>query len=292
MRFRVRTLTILVAVSMAWLGTSACNSVARSKINTTGQESASERQSAVLINMPMNSNQRCTGIATVAEALLHVEPSPGEGCDMPEAVGQAIFERVMTGSPLRYRPTVLIDGKPLAIESQAAQDRISSVVADLFKKRYAELITTEAGKHRLREGNQFLRTTSELDEILDQAQDKTDVFAGRGMRYFDDGRETETNHAFLIRASSPGAKVVYDSNDPGRPIPCQLKENWGRFRNRMDLPLSRNGPNHDTVVPADWQVPRFAARISNRLGASLSSLNSAAHLRFRDPRRAVIDVAA
>jgi hypothetical protein len=61
--------------------------------------------------MPLNSELRCSGIALVAEALLHVDPSDEEGCDAAEDVGLAMWERALHGRPLSYRANLCLDGK-------------------------------------------------------------------------------------------------------------------------------------------------------------------------------------
>jgi hypothetical protein len=185
---------------------------------------------ALLANMPMNQDLRCTGICMVAEALLHVQPSNASTNDTVERIGQAIFQRAVSGTPFEYRPEVLIDGKQQKIWSKTAQDHISRHVTELYKKRYQQLASSLVGRETLRKAYQFVLSESDLDRILQQYKDQIELFAGMGTREFSNGERRETNHVFLVAHHPDGQKVVYDPNDPGRAIPCKVLDSGDGLR--------------------------------------------------------------
>src|SRR5947208_2281968 len=56
-----------------------------------------DRRQAILENMPMNADGRCTGIGLVAEALLHTTPTGDKGCDTADEIANVIFDRIVNG---------------------------------------------------------------------------------------------------------------------------------------------------------------------------------------------------
>ena len=69
-----------------------------------------------------------------------------------------------------------------------------------------------------------VKSSAELDAVLDADPDKIDAFFCVGMRRFPDGTFKDTNHAILIAKNQAGEKVIYDPNDPGEEIPCRLQD--------------------------------------------------------------------
>ena len=180
-------------------------------------------RAAVLSNIPRNSDKRCVGITVVAEALLNEVRSEGTARGEVEIVAQRMYDNLTTGRHLRYPPTVMIDGMRVPITSEEAIDRLSTLVAKKYKRDYSRLLETEEGRQKLlAAGNSFVTTSCALDRILEADPDTMDAFFGSGSRLFPDGSVQDTHHAFLIGKTSNGDTVVYDANDPGLPITCQL----------------------------------------------------------------------
>jgi hypothetical protein len=181
--------------------------------------------SEILRNMPVNSDSRCVGISLVAGALLEGQMLADDAADEPATLGQQIYDGALKKSAVRYHPRLLLDDGAAPIQSREALEKLSATVADLYKQRHLELIATEKGRQRLRAAmGKVVKSSVELDAVLDADPDKIDTFFCIGMRRFPDGTFTDTNHAILIAKNSMGEKVVYDPNDPGTAIPCRLQD--------------------------------------------------------------------
>jgi hypothetical protein len=179
----------------------------------------------ILRNMPVNSDSRCVGISLVAGALLEGEMVTDDTADDPAKLARQIYDAARKKNPVRYHPSVLLDDGPVSIQSHAALEKLSTMVADLYKQRHFELIDTEPGRQRLRAAMaQVVKSSDELDALLQADPDKIDTFFCVGMRRFPDGTFKDTNHAILIAKNASGEMVVYDSNDPGAAIPCKLHD--------------------------------------------------------------------
>ncbi len=179
----------------------------------------------VFRNMPVNSDSRCVGISLVTGGLLEGEMLSGETAADPELLGRQIYAAALKKTPLHFPATVQLDDGPAAIQSREALEKLSTIVADIYKQRHRELIGSDAGLRRLRSAMaRVVKSSDELDAILDRDPDKTDAFFCVGMRRFPDGTFKDTNHAILIAKNADGEKVVYDSNDPGAAIPCKLHD--------------------------------------------------------------------
>ncbi len=179
----------------------------------------------ILRNMPVNSDSRCVGISLVAGALLEGEMLGGEVADDPETLSKQIYDAALNKTPIRFHASVRLDDGPAPIQSHEALERLSTMVADLYKQRHFELIGTEPGRQRLRGAMaKVVKSSEELDAALDADPDKIDTFFCVGMRRFPDGTFKDTNHAILIAKNPSGEMVVYDSNDPGAAIPCRLHD--------------------------------------------------------------------
>ncbi len=179
----------------------------------------------ILRNMPTNSDERCLGISVVAEALLGGKRLDRDGLDAPEDLARRIYDGLTNGRKLRYHGRVSIDGRRVPIDSREALEKLSTLVAKLYKRDYHALSKTEQGRQRLVAGQtSFIRTSAELDRILRDDPDKTDVFLASGKRWFPDGTVKDTYHVILIRKEPGGEKSVYDPNDPGSPIASRAED--------------------------------------------------------------------
>lgn len=177
----------------------------------------------VLNNLPTNSDQRCIGIAMVSEALLDGVRLEEDGPDDVAQIAQQIYLSLTNGQVVRCRRDVMIGATRVPIFSAAAIDKLSTLVADKYKRDYFRLLKTEAGRQKLFAAqSDFVVSSRDLERILAADADELDAFCGVGRRVFPDGTEKETTHAFLIARSPDGKLVVHDPNDPGRPIACQI----------------------------------------------------------------------
>jgi hypothetical protein len=184
---------------------------------------------SLLKNMPVNYGSRCSGVCLAIKLLLDGECSP-EDCDDPTKLGQQIFAKAGSRERLHYRPRLLMDGDEKSIDARESLDRLGTIVTELYRARFTELLQTDAGKERLRKSAySFLNSQAELDRILKDAVQQIEVFCGVGAREFADGTLKDTTHAFFIRRMSDGTRVVYDPNDPGHPIPCRLRSEENRL---------------------------------------------------------------
>jgi len=178
---------------------------------------------AILRNMPINSQQRCVGISIVTEALLDSLPAVGAGRETVEDAARRLYRGLGDQQPTRLPPQLLIFATVIDIDSPAAIAKLSLCVTDLYKQDFARLSKTEAGRQKLLAAeDRFVATDAELERILEGDPDRTEAFFGSGSRIFPDGTVETTHHVFLIGRQADGQKCVYDSNDPGRPIACQL----------------------------------------------------------------------
>jgi hypothetical protein len=179
----------------------------------------------ILRNMPVNSDSRCTGIALVAEALLEGEMVSGLECDQPEELARQIFENARSNGSIRFQSNMCLEQGLAAIQSRVALERVSTEVANLYKRRHLELMASEEGKSRIVKAQLAMVTTlSELDAILEADRDKIHAFMVIGIRQFPDASEKPTYHVVLIAKKANGKKMIYDPNDPGTAIDCQMKE--------------------------------------------------------------------
>jgi len=185
----------------------------------------------ILRNMPMNSDRRCLGIALVAEALLDGKQTEGDGCEDPKELGRQIYQGAEKKAVLQFRPKLCTDQGVAPIMSREAIDKLSTVVADLYKERHLALIATNEGRRKIVAAQSSnVKTVKELDAILDADRDKIHAFLAIGLRQFPDASEKPTYHVVLIAKTPSGKKVVYDPNDPGAAITARFNEtNEGLF---------------------------------------------------------------
>jgi len=211
---------VCIAVMLAMVV--GCNTVTDSEVGARAKTEPSPRV-AILRNMPTNSNKRCLGITIVVEALLDGTCVDGEDPGELGEIAQRIYDNLAVGRPLTYCRQVAIDGVTVAITSETAIDRLSTLVADKYKRDYNRLMETNEGRQVLLNAQRtIVPSIDALGHILDADVDQTDAFCGSGIRLFPDETIDDTYHVFLIARQADGKLVVYDANDPGRPIDCRL----------------------------------------------------------------------
>src|SRR5204863_1694943 len=133
--------------------------------------------SEILRNMPVNSDSRCVGISLVAAALLEGQIENGDDCDLPAELGRKIYDGALNKTAPRYYLKLCLDEGARPIQSREALEKLSTVVADLYKQRHLELIASEQGIQRLRAAMaKVVMSSEELDAILGADSDKIDVF--------------------------------------------------------------------------------------------------------------------
>ncbi len=180
--------------------------------------------SQFLTNMPQNSNKRCVGIAGVAEALVEGQVVANLKTT-PAALAREIYQNFTTDKTVNYPSHLNFGSKQLPIDDNTVLEALSTRVANLYKADYQRLSRTQAGINRLIAAqNNVVRTTSELAQLLNADPDKTGFFCCFGKRLFPDAIVSDTSHAVLIQAMPHDVFLVYDPNDPGTAIECQLKE--------------------------------------------------------------------
>lgn len=186
------------------------------------EETPDRTRDAILENLPTNSDKRCVGIATVAEALLDGEASVEASNLTAEQLAQQIYDQIATGKTVAYTPTILIDKEVHPVTSQAVLSLVSTLVADLYKQDYLRLMKTDQGRARIiAAGDRVIRSREELLQILKNDLDQIAVFAGEGIRSFPDKKLQKTRHAFLVGKLDDNTLFVYDPNDPSQPIRCR-----------------------------------------------------------------------
>ncbi|HEY2411309.1 MAG TPA: hypothetical protein VGI40_03655 [Pirellulaceae bacterium] len=178
----------------------------------------------ILANMPVNVDHRCLGISLVAAALLEGEIAADDDCDMVEDLSKRIYEAEFTKARVRYHSALCLDGDRVAITSQAGLNALAIAVFERYKQRHLELIATADGIKKIRDAEQqFLRSRRAIAELLEADPDHIMPFALLGERRFPDGKITDSNHVVLLAKLADGEIIVYDPNDPGRPIPCRFQ---------------------------------------------------------------------
>ncbi len=203
----------------------------KAAVKTTAAPAAAFQPAEILRNMPMNSDFRCLGIALVAEALLEGKMVEGNECENAEELGRRIYQGAEKKAVLPFRAKVCLEQGAVPIQSRESLNKLSTVVADLYKQRHLALMATSAGRQKIVAAQSAnVKTTKELDELLDADRDKIHAFLAIGLRQFPDASEKPTYHVVLIAKTPASKKVVYDPNDPGTAINCRLEEtNDGLF---------------------------------------------------------------
>jgi hypothetical protein len=218
----------------------------------------------LLINMPMNSDRRCFGIALAGAALLEGETISDEQCDVPDDLGKQIFDAAFANKTVRFRRLLCLGSSRVAIGSREGLEALTTAVADQYKQRHEELIASAEGRNKLFEAeNKVLQTRRDLDAIMEGDGDHIVPLFLVGVRRFPDGEIKDTNHVVLITNGADGEKVVYDPNDPGTPISCKIEAS------RRGLLISWTCRYKDTglvtsqayrILETDWFLREALAR--------------------------------
>lgn len=218
-------------------------------ISSSAAASKSAELPIVLRNMPTNSDQRCVGITAVTEALLEGQPTNETASEADvERLAKSIFRNLATDEPSKFPQYLKIGGERVKINSPAALKHLSTRVAELYKRETNRILQTPNGAARLQSAQrQTVATKQALINILDSDADKIEFFCCFGERRFPDGTYKTTSHAVLFRKSANGDLIVFDPNDPGRPIECKLSESsriltaeWScRYRDTGDITWQR-----------------------------------------------------
>lgn len=180
--------------------------------------------SPFLVNMPMNSNKRCVGIAGTAEALIQGERSEDKHFTV-EDLAHDIYESFTSGKRIAYPAKIVVDGKSLPIENPVVLEELSTRVANLYKNQFNQFRRTREGtKKLLAAENQTVKTRDELVELLQAESEKIGLFCCFGTRVFPDGRTSHTSHAVLLQLMPHDIIAVYDPNEPGGAAECWADE--------------------------------------------------------------------
>lgn len=180
--------------------------------------------SPFLVNMPMNSDKRCVGIAGTAEALIQGERSEGQNFTV-ENLAHDIYESFTSGKKIAYPATIVVDGKSLPIENPVVLEELSTRVANLYKNQFNQLRRSREGtKKLLAAEDQTVKTRDELVKLLQAESEKIGFFCCSGTRVFPDGRTSHTSHAVLLQLMPHDIIAVYDPNEPGGAAECSVDE--------------------------------------------------------------------
>ena len=178
----------------------------------------------VLLEIPVNSDRRCVGIAVVSAALLEGDILDPDRPVEATKLANEIYQNLVRGKQGAFPTEVLVDGRRLPTHSKAVIDKLSTLVADKYKADYRKQIQTEQGRQKLFDvENDIILSQRELADVLSADRDGIVVFCGIGLRKFADGTEQSTAHAFLMSKRQKAGLVVYDPNDPKEPISCRVQ---------------------------------------------------------------------
>lgn len=187
-----------------------------------------EGPSDILKKMPVNSDQRCVGIAAVAEALFDAETVTSTEAVSAHSLAKRIFLGLSRDQTVSFPESIYVNGLATAIEHPTALRALTGEVANLYKEEAKIAWATEQGSRRLHAARAAaVRTKSELLDILDADVDRTVLFCCFGSRRFPTGEYRETYHAVLLSNRNGAGVTVFDPNDPGTANACQLTENIG-----------------------------------------------------------------
>lgn len=214
----------------------------------TGENQSTDAQAiALLKRMPVNSEQRCVGIAAVAEALLDGKKEAAGRTVSVNRLANEIYQNLHSPMQVAVPAQLEVDGTMVNTKSEAALTALSSRVAELYKADYLRLAQSERGRRKLVAAEKLVvESRVDWSHILQADPDGIVFFCGFGRRWFPDGRIRRTSHAFLL--SQDGTKcIVYDPNAPGKAINCVLTESdagllieWtGPYRNTGETTTQR-----------------------------------------------------
>jgi hypothetical protein len=185
-------------------------------------ESPFNREVAIL-NMPTNVGDRCFGISVVVEAVLEAELLDQEKCETSPEVARQIYRDLLEDRSSCLPTYICDEDGRVAITSVDAIEALSTQVSDLYKRDFTRLMDNAAGRQQLADmEHDNIKSEEKLLSILKSDPDHREVFFVVGMREFPDGSIKPSHHVVILEAQQ-GKTVVYDSNDPGKPIPFQIE---------------------------------------------------------------------
>ena len=186
--------------------------------------------STFLSHMPMNSDQRCVGIALVAEALFAGQRLAPESMEPVEALAERVYGNVASSRRLEYPAQLQTAIGTVSIDSAAGLSALTEAVANRYKQQYFGDVANAEGQARLRQAieQNLVRHEEHLRELLRQTGPHPQAFFGMGFRLFPNDDLKETWHAFLIGLEPTGEFYVLDSNDWGPHHTCHVREDEDR----------------------------------------------------------------
>jgi hypothetical protein len=181
--------------------------------------------SRVLAALPVNSDQRCMGIAIVIEAMLGANSLEAELCPAAQTLADQLYANAASSDRIELPQFIESEGARMPLLSRAGLELISTLIADRHKVDFATWTKDQTSADRLaRAQMNFVPSTESLREVLLSDVDHAVAFGGPGIRDFPDGEQRETHHAFVLQLRPDGGIIVYDPNDPDAPISCDLAE--------------------------------------------------------------------
>jgi hypothetical protein len=226
------------------LGQSACSErpITRPAISPSVSKTVTPHRDTILHNMPLNSHERCVGISAAVEALLEAEPQPSSNSIALDDLADEIYASLKNGRNVRYYSQVVLDGQQNATDSALVLENLCTRITALYQRDFELLKQDDQGRRALVAAQSaFLKSKSELHRVLENDSDKTVMFCGVGERRFPDETLKDTFHAFLLYETETGTVFVYDPNDPGSPIACQIDEADGELTIQWKCPYRDTG---------------------------------------------------
>jgi hypothetical protein len=197
----------------------------------------------VLKLLPVNSDQRCCGIAILMTALLRSQSLTAQSCERGDSLAEQLYEAAATNRSVSLPEFIDLGQGREPLLSAEGLEALSTLIADRYKRDHYQAISDEAATDRLVAATDaFLPSREQLEAVLAEDPAQLAAFLGVGLREFGDGEMRDTSHAFVLARTSAGRIMVYDPNDPRSPLPCQLTEEdgllitWtGRYRDTGEI---------------------------------------------------------
>lgn len=209
---------------MLWLWC-MCGCVAENpaKPLATNESSAKIATATIWQNMPNNEGQRCLGVVTVLNALVHGVPQEDAASEEVTRLAKTIYEQIPQDKPISLPRTVHIGRESFPLASKQSLVALSDEVYKLYKAEFKQLAAKEDGSEQLLFAeDQVLHSTKELNAILDRQHPNYTSFLITGERTLSTGKAGPMYHAVLLGKGPQGKYHLYDPNDPGKSISCEL----------------------------------------------------------------------
>lgn len=181
------------------------------------------QQTLVLSRTPLNDGKNCLGIAAVSEALADLaQRDPHATADLGE-LAHEILHSLASDSPPTIPGFVDFGAHTIPVDDPRTIQELSRLVGARYRSCFAQVGQASQAQTPPRIiGPPGVATFDELEAILAADSDRLELFCGLGVRHLPNGVLRESYHAFLIKQLPAGEMVIYDSNDPGRPLQCQF----------------------------------------------------------------------